>query len=165
MQWGPFSSYADPMFFYEYLFVRASLVYLLYTATLGFLFYLEPGWMGFLRSSHVHAGTVGFFLNMVFGVAYWMMPRPGQIKQPGLEAATFYTLNAGLLLRLVLEPYALLHPAPGLQTWLAFGALLQLAAVLIFVYAMHRRVVTNQMLWKLRKMREARQNHGNEERN
>jgi len=25
---------------------------------------------------------------------------------------------------------------------------------------MQRRVVTNEMLWKLRKMREARQNHG-----
>jgi len=148
------------MFFYEFLFVRASLVYLVYTALLGFLFYLEPGGMAYLRSSHVHAGLVGFFLNMVFGVAYWMMPRPGQLKQPGLEAATFYTLNAGLVLRLGLEPFALAGWAEALQPGLVLSALLQLAAVLVFVYAMQRRVVTNEMLWKLRKMRKARQNHG-----
>ncbi|ADR35644.1 hypothetical protein [Oceanithermus profundus] len=148
------------MFFYEYLFVRASLVYLIYTALLGFLFYLEPGWMAYLRSSHVHAGLVGFFLNMVFGVAYWMMPRPGQLKQPGLEAATFYALNTGLVLRLVVEPFALAQRSETLQALLVLGALLQFAAVLLFAYAMQRRVVTNEMLWKLRKMREARQNHG-----
>jgi len=149
------------MFYYEFLFIRASLVYLVYTAILGFLFYLEPGWMGFLRSSHVHAGLVGFMVNLVFGVAYWMMPRPGQIKQPGLELATLLTLNGGLLLRLILEPYHLLHPAAGLDRWLTLAALLQLTAVLIFVYAMKQRVVTNQMLWKLRKLREARESNGN----
>jgi len=148
------------MFYYEFLFIRASLVYLVYTAVLGFLFYLEPGWMGFLRSSHVHAGLVGFMVNMVFGVAYWMMPRPGQIKQPGLELATLLTLNGGLLLRLVLEPYHLLHPAAGLGRWLTLAAFSQLIAVLIFVYAMKQRVVTNQMLWKLRKLREARESNG-----
>ena len=150
------------MYFYEFLFVRASLAYLVYTALLGFLFYLEPGWMAYLRSSHVHAGLVGFFLNMVFGVAYWMMPRPGQLKQPGLEAATFYLLNLGLALRLALEPFALAHPASLARAVLPFAAALQLAAVLVFVYAMRRRVVTNEMLWKLRKMREARERHGHE---
>jgi len=149
------------MFYYEFLFIRFSLAYLAYSAILGFLFYLEPGWMGFLRSSHVHAGLVGFMVNMVFGVAYWMMPRPGQIKQPELELATLLTLNIGLLLRLSLEPYNLLHPTKTLGGWLTFGALLQMIAVLIFVYAMQQRVVTNQMLWKLRKLREAREKDGN----
>jgi len=99
------------MFFYEYLFVRASLVYLIYTTLLGFPFYLEPGWMAYLRSSHVHAGLVGFLLNIVFGVAYWMMPRPGQLKQPRLEAATFYT------------PQHRPGAAPGLRTLRAGPAL------------------------------------------
>ncbi len=148
------------MFFHEYLFIRASLFYLVYTALLGVLFYVEPGWISYLKSSHVHAGLVGFFLNMVFGVAYWMMPRPGQLKQPGLEAATLYALNGGLLLRLALEPFSLTHPGRPLQALLTFSALLQLAGVLLFAFAMKQRVVTNEMLWKLRKMREARQKNG-----
>ncbi len=148
------------MFYYEFLFIRASLFYLLYAAVLGFLFYLEPAWTGYLRSSHVHAGLVGFMANMVFGVAYWMMPRPGQLKQPGLELATLLTLNGGLLLRLLCEPFYLAHPAPALHDALVLSALLQLGGVAIFVYAMQQRVVTNQMLWKLRKLREAREKHG-----
>lgn len=148
------------MFFYEFLFVRASLLYLIYTALLGVLFYLEPGWRAYLQSSHAHAGLVGFFLNMVFGVAYWMMPRPGQLKQPGLEAATFYALNLGLVLRLATEPFALAGRMETLLPLLVVSAGLQFAAVLIFAYAMQRRVVTNEMLWKLRKMREEREGHG-----
>ncbi len=143
------------MFYYEYLFVRTSLLWLLVAGVLGVLFYLDPGLMGAWRSVHVHAGVVGFFMNMVFGVAYWMMPRPGQIKQPGLEALTFWTLNLGLLLRGVLEPLA---AAQGygfpLSAGLLLSALLQLFAMVVFVYAMSRRVVTNEMLWRMRKLRE-----------
>jgi len=148
------------VFYYEFLFVRASLFYLLYTALLGFLFYLEPSWRGYLQSSHVHAGLVGFFLNMVLGVAYWMMPRPGQLKQPRLELATLLLLNGGLLLRLALEPFYLAHPSPPLARLLLLAAFSQLLAVAVFFYAMQQRVVTNQMLWKLRKLREAREKDG-----
>jgi len=65
------------MGFWHFLFVRAALFYLVYAAFLGTLFYLFPGLAGPFRPSHVHAGLVGFFLQMVMGVAYWMMPRPG----------------------------------------------------------------------------------------
>jgi len=144
------------MFYYEYLFVRTSLFWLLFNGTLGFLFYLYPGMMGAWRSAHVHTGLVGFFLNMVFGVAYWMMPRPGQIKQPGLEALTFWTLNIGLSLRVVLEPLAYSRGFEAFRGWLALAAFLQLLAMAVFAYAMSRRVVTNEMLWRLRKLREAK---------
>ncbi|AFV76081.1 hypothetical protein YIM1640_14650 [Thermus oshimai] len=136
------------------LFIRAALLYLLYTALLGTLFYLFPALVGPFRLGHVHAGLVGFFLQMVMGVAYWMMPRPGGLKQEGLEALTFFLLNAGLLLRLLLEPlsaYGLLPRAP-----LALSGVLQLLAVFVFAYAMHRRVVTADMLRKLREERERR---------
>jgi len=144
------------MYFYEYLFVRTSIFWLLFAGTLGFLFYLEPALLGPWRSVHVHAGVVGFFLNLVFGVAYWMMPRPGQIKQPGLEATTFWTLNLGLSLRVVVEPFPEVF-GPAYRDLLALAAFLQLVAMFIFAFAMHRRVVTNEMLWRLRKEREKRQ--------
>ncbi len=143
------------MFYYEYLFVRTSLFWLLVNGVIGVLFYLDPGLMGPWRSVHVHAGVVGFFMNMVFGVAYWMMPRPGQIKQPGLEALTYWSLNLGLLLRSGLEPLA---AARGhgelLDAGLLLSALLQLFAMVVFVYAMSRRVITNEMLGRMREERE-----------
>ncbi|GAA5336764.1 MULTISPECIES: hypothetical protein [Thermus] len=143
------------MGFWHFLFVRAALVYLIYTALLGTLFYLFPGLQGPFRSSHVHAGLVGFFLQMVMGVAYWMMPRPGGLRQDRLEGLTFVLLNAGLLLRLVLEPLYLLGQE-GLRPWLGLSGGLQLLATLVFAFAMHRRVVTGDMLRKMREERERR---------
>ncbi|AFH40160.1 hypothetical protein [Thermus thermophilus] len=143
------------MGFWHYLFVRAALLYLVYTALLGTLFYLFPSLVGPFRPSHVHAGLVGFFLQMVMGVAYWMMPRPGGLRQDRLEAFTFFLLNAGLLLRLLLEPFYLMG-WEGLRPWLGLSGGLQLAATLVFAYAMTKRVVTADMLRKMREERERR---------
>lgn len=143
------------MGFWHYLFVRAALLYLVYTALLGTLFYLFPSLVGPFRPSHVHAGLVGFFLQMVMGVAYWMMPRPGGLRQDRLEAFTFLLLNAGLLLRLLLEPFYLMG-REGLRPWLGLSGGLQLAATLVFAHAMTRRVVTADMLRKMREERERR---------
>lgn len=136
----------------EYLFIRTSFLYLGYTALTGTLFYLFPGLVPYLKPGHVHAGLVGFFLSMVMGVAYWMIPRPGGLRQDRLELATYLLLNAGLLLRLVLEPLFLsgypFRPA------LVLSGLLQLGAVLVFAYAMQRRVYTSDMLRALREKRE-----------
>jgi hypothetical protein len=144
------------MGFWHFLFVRAALLYLVYTALLGTLFYLFPSLVGPFRPSHVHAGLVGFFLQMVMGVAYWMMPRPGGLRQDRLEGLTFFLLNAGLLLRLSLEPFYL-REHEGLRPWLGLSGVLQLLATLVFAFAMHQRVVTGDML---RKMREARERRG-----
>ena len=143
------------MGFWHYLFVRAALLYLVYTALLGTLFYLFPSLVGPFRPSHVHAGLVGFFLQMVMGVAYWMMPRPGGLRQDRLEAFTFFLLNAGLFLRLLLEPFHLMG-WEGLRPWLGLSGGLQLAATLVFAYAMTKRVVTADMLRKMREERERR---------
>ncbi|APD08617.1 MULTISPECIES: hypothetical protein [Thermus] len=143
------------MGFWHFLFVRAALLYLVYTALLGSLFYLFPSLVGPFRPSHVHAGLVGFFLQMVMGVAYWMMPRPGGLRQEALEALTFSLLNAGLLLRLALEPLYLMGHE-GLRPWLALGGALQLLATLVFAHAMGKRVVTADMLRKMREERERR---------
>ncbi|QMV32172.1 hypothetical protein [Thermus thermophilus] len=122
---------------------------------MGTLFYFFPGLVGPFRPSHVHAGLVGFFLQMVMGVAYWMMPRPGGLRQDRLEAFTFFLLNAGLLLRLLLEPFHLMG-WEGLRPWLGLSGGLQLAATLVFAYAMTRWVVTADMLRKMREERERR---------
>ena len=84
------------------------------------------------------------------GVAYWLMPRPGGLRQERLEAATFYLLNAGLVLRILAEPA---WRASGLE-WLrgvliASGAL-QVAAMLVFAVAMQARVKTKEAILALR---------------
>ena len=127
---------------YEARLVRASLVWLVLTGALGVLFYFAPTFAGLFRTTHVHMGAVGFFLSMVMGVAYWMMPRPGGVRQERAEALTFDLLHGGLLLRLVAEPA---WRATG-EAWLgqlsAVSGVLQLAAIVVFALAMNARVVT-----------------------
>jgi hypothetical protein len=143
--------------FWEFLFVRSSLLYLLYTALTGSAFYLWPALVSYFKTTHVHAGLVGFFLSMVMGVAYWMMPRPGQIRQDRLEGLTYVLLNAGLLLRLLLEPLMLYTGNANLRLALAASGLLQAGAMAVFAYAMSRRVFTKERLFQMAEERKRRQ--------
>ncbi|GIW28414.1 MAG: hypothetical protein KatS3mg070_1777 [Meiothermus sp.] len=148
------------MSFYEHLFVRSSLFYLLYTTLTGTAFYVWPGLIPYFKPSHVHAGLVGFFLCMVMGVAFWMMPRPGQIRQDRLEALAFFILNAGLLLRLIVEPWLLFSGNRELLWLLVTSGLLQTTAIAVFAYAMSKRVLTKEKLFELAERRKAKNNQG-----
>ena len=83
-----------------------------------------------------------------------MMPRPGGLRQEGLEATTFYLLNAGLVLRGVAEPWWR-YTGNGLPHGLSvMSGFLLFAAILSFVYVMQARVKTKEMVLQLRQMRE-----------
>jgi len=107
---------------------------------------LWPAYVAVLQPTHAHLGTVGFFLSMVMGVAYWMLPRPGGIKQTRLEMITFLFLQAGMLTRVVGEPWwratgsALPH-----ALFMASGGLV-FAAVLSFAFAMRKRIVSVEVI-------------------
>jgi hypothetical protein len=135
---------------YEVLFIRLSLAYLLATGFLGVVFVLIPALAATFRVTHVHLGVVGFFLSMVMGVAFWMMPRPGGLRQERLETLTFYLLHGGLLLRLVVEPWWYQSGNNVLKYLTFVSGLLQLAAMLVFAYAMNKRVVTANRILQAR---------------
>ena len=139
---------------YEYLLVKTALLYLVLTGVFGVAFLFAPSLAAYFRVTHIHLGVIGFFLSMVMGVAYWMMPRPGQLKQEGMEALTFYLLNAGLVLRVVAEPWWRYSRDP-LPHWLSIGSgLLLLAAIVSFAVAMQARVKTREMILESRLRRE-----------
>lgn len=135
--------------------VRASLFWLVATAALGVAFQVWPALAGAWRTTHVHMGVLGFFLSMVMGVAYWMMPRPGGLRQERWEAVTFASLHGGLLLRVVAEPQWRRTLEPAWQAASTASGALLLAAVVAFAVAMHARVVTAETLRRLRERREA----------
>lgn len=122
--------------------LRCGLLYLLLTGAFGVAFSLRPGLAGVFATTHAHLGLVGFFLSMVMGVAYWMMPRPGGIKQARSEWTSFWLLQAGMITRLVGEPWTRLGGgAPARALFVASG-LLVLGAMLSFALAMRTRIVT-----------------------
>jgi hypothetical protein len=93
-----------------------------------------------VRPTWIHLITVGWLTQLIFGVALWMFPRPR--VEPSRAEWTgwlgFWCLNAGLLFRVVGEP------------WLAFGgrgaalligsAALQLTAIVSLVFTLAPRV-------------------------
>jgi len=101
-----------------------------------------PHLAGALAPTHGHLGTVGFFLSMVMGVAYWMLPRPGGIKQTGFEAVTFGFLQLGMLVRVVGEPWWRLTGEALPHALFSASGGLTFAAIVTFALAMSRRVVT-----------------------
>jgi hypothetical protein len=109
--------------------VRCALLYLVAGMALGSWMLIQqarghdPG--GTWPVLHAHILLVGFLLLMIMGVAFWMFPRV-QGTRPGVIGAwiAFAGVNAGLLLRVLAQPFV--DNGYG-QPW---TALLELAAVL-----------------------------------
>ncbi len=102
-----------------------------------------PAWVGLLQPVYYHLLMVGWVTQMIFGVAYWMFPKFTK-TQPRrsipLGWVTFFTLNAGLLLRVIGEPLVTLHPAAGLGWMLVLSAVLQWIAGVGFIVNTWARV-------------------------
>ena len=115
-------------------FIRTALVYLLVSLIAGVL-QLTPGrWGAVLWPTYVHLLALGWLTQLIFGVAYWLFPRLSVGGSQGgdrLGWASYWLLNAGLLLRVIGEPARTL----GLRMdWLLLiAACLQLAAGWAFV--------------------------------
>lgn len=127
---------------WQVAFLRAALGWLVATALLGVAVSIWPALAGPFRPTHAHMGLIGFFLGMVMGVAFWMLPRPGGIKQTGWEGVTFLLLQTGLVLRVVCEPWWRSTLSEVAKVGFVASGILLLAAMITFAAAMSRRVVT-----------------------
>jgi hypothetical protein len=116
-------------------FVKTSLVCLVLSSILGTMQFgwpalfegAPPAWF---RPLHLHLATVGWLINMVFGVALWMFPMPrgaaGDTRKRyprGLAVTAYVAINLGLALRFVAEPLGM--PLVGLAS-----GMLQTAGIL-----------------------------------
>ncbi len=136
---------------FEVLLIRFGLIYLVATGVFGVIFMIEPSLAAYFRVTHVHLGFLGFFLSLVMGVAFWMMPRPGGVRQEGATAATFYLHNAGLIMRAVAEPWFRYSGGDIAQWLMAAGGFSSLAAIVVFAVAMSRRVKTAEQIQQARR--------------
>lgn len=144
-------------------FIRASLIYLLFGVTLGFLFMLRPvhefiekGPAEALVWVHAHLNLVGFVSMMIFGVAYHILPRfSGRPLHSERLAQVHFILSNTSLIGLLLswgsgaiyggllfqkgQSWAVIGKAlaPFLLLAAIFGALLVLSFFL-FVYNLFR---------------------------
>ena len=99
----------------------------------------SPVW----RPVYWHLLLVGWLMQLIFGVAFWMFPpyaREQPQRFPGLGWFTYAALNGGLLLRVVVEPWHSLRPQLGLGWLLVISAVLQVAAGWTFVITIWSRI-------------------------
>ena len=129
-------------------FVKSSLVYFIAALVLGVAqtaqapLHLAPG-LVVAGPVYVHLLVVGWITQMIFGVAYWMFPRHSKDTPRGsdrLALTAYVCLNAGLLLRVIAEPAATLHPGTAFGPALGGSALLQWLGGMAFVVNTWARV-------------------------
>lgn len=97
---------------------------------------------------HAHFGAVGWLVNMVIGIALWMLPLnrerfvATQGRYPtGIVYACFILLNGGLALRLIAEPWYQLDGKPPIAAaLLAVAAIAQPLSIALFVMVAWQRV-------------------------
>jgi hypothetical protein len=103
---------------------------------------LPPGLLA-LRPLAWHLLTVGWATQLIFGVAFWMFPHLSKREPRGDERAAwaaFWALNLGLILRALGEPVKALWPNALPPVVLQASAVLQVAAVWLFVVVTWPRV-------------------------
>jgi len=110
-----------------------------------------PGdWRVWLTPGHAHMLFVGWFLQFVLGIAYWLLPRKRTPELPyGYRETVAFgavmALNLGLALRVVTEAWERAgHASDGTFWLLALSALLQLGAAIAFVSQLWGRTATRK---------------------
>ena len=133
------------------LFIKAGIAYLVLTFIAGaLLIMLEAAGRPVpfvIAIEHGHAGFVGWLVNMVIGVAYWLLPAnrarfpQTQGRYPErLARFSFYALNTGLALRLLDEPWFTFQPSSAGAGLLYVAAFLQLFGIGAFAWIAWQRV-------------------------
>ena len=130
--------------------VRVSLLWMLAGFVVGGAMLVDrnlPGdWNLWMQPTHGHMLFVGWFVQFVMGIAYWLLPRKRSPERPlgyDLRTAQFAVaaLNIGLLCRVIGEPLERDgHASNGTAALLALSAVLQITAAAIFVMQIWPRV-------------------------
>ncbi len=95
-----------------------------------------PSFVTGLTPIYFHLFMVGWVLQLIMGIVYWMFPKYSREKPRGrdeLAWATYALLNSGLLLRVIGEPALAAAPEGPWGVLLATSAVLQWLAGLLFV--------------------------------
>lgn len=115
-------------------FMRASVVWLGLGVTLGVAMAVHPEWRVF-RTAHQHMNLVGFVAMMIFGVAYFVIPRffGHPLHNRELAFAQWWLSNlglAGMVAGFMMQAYAV----PGWTALLVAGGVLQAAGAYAFAW-------------------------------
>lgn len=84
--------------------IRAALLYLVIGGSVGGILLVSKAfgvwpWIWYWRTAHIHAMLVGWLLNLIFGVAFWILPR---LDANGWRGSPWLVWSASALLHIAL---------------------------------------------------------------
>jgi hypothetical protein len=128
--------------------IKTAMIYLVVGLAAGVLYWANAQWMlapvfAALSPIYVHLLVVGWLTQLIFGVIYWMFPIIGKENMrgdPRLAWAVYGLLNAGLVLRVICEPWYSVNPNEVNRIGMVLSALLQVAAGYLFIVVCGPRV-------------------------
>ena len=128
--------------------IRTAMLYLVIGMVIGLLYWANVQWsfapiMSTLNPTYLHMLVVGWLTQLIFGVIYWMFPIISKDNMRGdtrLAWAVFGLLNAGLIMRIVCEPWRAVDPNDVNGLGLVLSALLQVLAAYLFIVVCWPRV-------------------------
>ena len=127
------------------LFIKSGILYLVAGIILSLISEIpDLGLSPLLLPVYWHMIVVGWITQIIIGVSYWMFPRATKGRRntnSKIILASFITLNAGLLLRFIAEPFIPLNIDSELIIWsIALSSILQLTAIILFILEIWPRV-------------------------
>lgn len=129
-------------------YIKSGLLYLLAALFLAVVLALPdpvplPPYIQAMNPAYFHLFLVGWVTQMIFGVIYWMFPIITRERPRGNETlgwVSYIMLNAGLVIRVAIEPLFSTQPQAGVGWLLVVSAVLQWLAILLFVLLAWPRV-------------------------
>lgn len=126
-------------------YIRTALAWLVTALAIGVALQagiVSSGVRAQLWPAYLHLITIGWLTGLIFGVAWWLFPRPAKASADRTPYgwASYFLLNAGLLLRAVAEPLAGSYWSGPLRAVIVASALAQLAGVATFAAIIWPRV-------------------------
>lgn len=126
-------------------FIKTAIVYLLAGIILAFVSELPTLNAGpLLLPVYWHMIVIGWITQVIMGVSIWMFPRKKRHRkktQSFSAVAAFGTLNTGLILRFLSEPFLpLFTDSFSIRVVIIISSLLQVAGILFYIAEMWPRV-------------------------
>ena len=129
-------------------FIKTALVYLAVAVAIGLLLAARstvelPPELLALTPVYFHLFMVGWVMQLIFGMLFWMLPKYSRERPRGPERlawAAYVLINAGLILRVIGEPLVAVRSDLGAGWLLVLSALLQLIGGWAFIVAVWPRV-------------------------
>ena len=125
--------------------LKTGFIWLIFSLLLGLFIYWPGGIPNafLLKPVFYHGLMLGWVTQVIFGVAFWLFPRQSKETPRGREHLnwiTYYTLNAGLILRVIGEPLHDIYQHPLAKPLILLSILFQLVAGFSFVVNTWQRV-------------------------